>query len=66
MAILPLCRFCVLLHLGEIELASISGLKLMPSHLSFQRGQPDRTQVNGKRDRGQMHISKEDVMAIGS
>ena len=31
---------------------------------SFQRGQPDRTQINSKRDRGQMQISKEDIMYI--
>ncbi|KAG2677965.1 hypothetical protein I3760_12G121300 [Carya illinoinensis] len=29
-----------------------------------KRGQPDRTLVNTKRDRGQMHISKEDIMYI--
>lgn len=31
---------------------------------SFQRGQPDRTQANSKRDRGQMQISKDDIMYI--
>ncbi|KAL0000995.1 hypothetical protein SO802_014776 [Lithocarpus litseifolius] len=29
-----------------------------------KRGQPDRTQINSKRDRGQMQISKEDIMYI--
>ncbi|KAE8125694.1 hypothetical protein FH972_020470 [Carpinus fangiana] len=31
-----------------------------------KRGQPDRTQANSRRDRGQMHISKEDIMSINS
>ncbi|KAF5461043.1 hypothetical protein F2P56_020870 [Juglans regia] len=31
-----------------------------------KRGQPDRTPLNTKRDRGQMHISKEDIMYISS
>ncbi|KAJ7949512.1 mRNA cap guanine-N7 methyltransferase [Quillaja saponaria] len=29
-----------------------------------KRGQPDRTEINGKRDRGLMHISKEDIMYV--
>ena len=31
-----------------------------------KRGQPDRTQVNGRRDKGQMQISKEDIMYVGT
>ncbi|KAM5550654.1 mRNA cap guanine-N7 methyltransferase 1-like [Rosa sericea] len=36
-------------------------------YLSFvlrKRGQPDRTQPNGRRDKGKMHISKEDMLNI--
>ncbi|KAF2316983.1 hypothetical protein P3X46_022665 [Hevea brasiliensis] len=31
-----------------------------------KRGQPDRTKTNGKRDKGKMQISKEDIMYINS
>ncbi|XP_038898964.1 mRNA cap guanine-N7 methyltransferase 1 [Benincasa hispida] len=38
-------------------------------YLSFvlrKRGQPDRTQAPNRRDRGQMHIAKEDIMYIST
>ncbi|KAF5951187.1 hypothetical protein HYC85_009131 [Camellia sinensis] len=38
-------------------------------YLSFvlrKRGQPEQPRVNGKRDKGKMHLSKEDIMYIGS
>lgn len=38
-------------------------------YLSFvlrKRGQPEQTRGNGRRDKGKMHISKEDIMYIGS
>ena len=34
--------------------------------LILQRGQQDRTQASGRRDRGLMHISKEDIMSVSS
>ncbi|KAA8526906.1 hypothetical protein F0562_008865 [Nyssa sinensis] len=30
-----------------------------------KRGQPDQTQVKGRRDKGKMHVSKEDIMSVG-
>lgn len=30
----------------------------------LQRGQPEQTRVNGRRDKGKMLISKEDIMFI--
>ncbi len=41
-----------------------SNLKVRYILCSFQRGQPDRTQGNNRKDRGQMNISKEDIMNI--
>ncbi|CAL5375347.1 unnamed protein product [Camellia sinensis] len=38
-------------------------------YLSFvlrKRGQPEQPRVNGKRDKGKMHLSKDDIMYIGS
>lgn len=38
-------------------------------YLSFvlrKRGQPDRSQVNGGRDKGKMHLEKEDILYINN
>ncbi|XP_038689234.1 mRNA cap guanine-N7 methyltransferase 1 isoform X1 [Tripterygium wilfordii] len=36
------------------------------SYVLRKRGQPDQTRANSRRDRGQMNISKEDIMYINS
>ncbi|KAL6976204.1 mRNA (guanine-N(7))-methyltransferase, partial [Sarracenia purpurea var. burkii] len=38
-------------------------------YLSFvlrKRGQPEKPVVNGRRDKGKMHLSKEDILYVGS
>lgn len=54
------------MHFSHICHSSVNAITTIFIFHFSQKGQLDRTQSSGRRDKGKMYISKEDIMCVSS